>query len=128
MPTFGLQGCIIRNIAVQDLVPRSHKETTVANVHDSQKLELLDPSLRSPHETVAVHADSTYKSRAVDEVLAGRGIKNGIVGKRVRGQAVLSEEPEVGASRHKNRPTASSQKYARGSNIPLRGSKSRSAN
>lgn len=65
----------------------THKETTPANVHDSQKLEPL-----IAHETVAVHADSAYKSRAVDEALARRGIKNGIVEKRVRGQAALSEE------------------------------------
>lgn len=59
----------------------THKETTAANIHDSKTLEPL-----IAHETVAVHADSAYKSRAVDEVLAGRGIKNGIVTMRVRGQ------------------------------------------
>ena len=43
----------------------THKETTPADRHDSQKLEPL-----IVHETVAVYANSAYKSQAVDEALA----------------------------------------------------------
>jgi len=75
----------------------THKETTPANVHDSQKLAPL-----IAHETVAVHADSAYKSQAVDERLKQRGLQNGILEKRVRGQAELSEEQKA-ANRGKSK-------------------------
>lgn len=66
-------------------------------MHDSQRLEPL-----IAHESVAVHADSAYKSQAVDECLAQRGIANGILEKRVRGQVELTPEQKA-ANRAKSK-------------------------
>lgn len=57
-----------------------------AKVHDSQHIDDL-----TANETTAVYADSAYMSQQRSEQLAKRGVQDGIVQRRVRGQDELTE-------------------------------------
>jgi len=72
------------NVSVDRLVTDYVFDT--AKVHDSKHFDAL-----TDQEQVAVYADSAYMSKRRSADLAERGVHDGIVQKRVRGQAQLSE-------------------------------------
>jgi IS5 family transposase len=61
-----------------------------AKVHDSQHIDGLIEG-----ETKAVYADSAYMDKRRSEDLAERGVHDGIVRRRVRGQAELTEAQQA---------------------------------
>lgn len=63
-----------------------------ARVHDSQHIDAL---IEAEPSGGAVYADSAYMDKRRSERLAERGVHNGIVERRVRGQAALSDEQKA---------------------------------
>lgn len=61
-----------------------------AKVHDSQHIDQLIEG-----ESEAVYADSAYMDAQRSEALAGQGIHDGIVQRRVRGQAELTQTQQA---------------------------------
>ena len=60
-------------------------KTTTAKVHDSQMIDAL-----TQNETKAIFADSGYMSKERKRLLRSKGIFNGVIERRVRGQKELS--------------------------------------
>ena len=60
-------------------------QTTTAKVHDSQLIDTL-----TKDETKAIFADSGYMSKERKRLLRSKGIFNGVIERRVRGQKELS--------------------------------------
>lgn len=61
-----------------------------ASVHDSKHMDQLIEG-----ETTAVYADSAYMAKKRSEELKARGVHDGIVHRRVRGQAELTDEQKA---------------------------------
>lgn len=61
-----------------------------AKVHDSRHIDAL-----TEREAQAVYADSAYMDKKRSERLAERGVRDGIVKRRVRGQKELTDEQEA---------------------------------
>ena len=76
------------NTSVDRLITRYVLDT--ASVHDSRHIDKLIEG-----ETRAVYADSAYMDRQRSEALKQRGVHDGIVHRRVRGQAELTDEQKA---------------------------------